>query len=89
MFAKRIGDESLGVTPRLRDVPSVAVAVGERLPLLHKEGGESGGRWRDGGRSRLGNGVVFGVRLFLIGPTQHPPFPSLISRSRMGDNTDS
>ena len=37
MFAKRIGDESLGGTPRVTDLFDAA-AVGERLPLLHREG---------------------------------------------------
>ena len=37
MFAKRISDESLGATPRATDAFDAA-AVGERLPLLHREG---------------------------------------------------
>ena len=37
MFAKRIGDESLGATPRATSALDAA-AVGERLPLLHREG---------------------------------------------------
>ena len=37
MFAKRIGDESLGATPRATNALDAA-AVGERLPLLHREG---------------------------------------------------
>ena len=37
MFAKRIGDESLGATPRAMGAFDAA-AVGERLPLLHREG---------------------------------------------------
>jgi hypothetical protein len=37
MFAKRIGDESLGGTPRAMGAFDAA-AVGERLPLLHREG---------------------------------------------------
>ena len=67
MFAKRIGDETLGVTPRARDVPT-AVTVGERLPLLHKEGIEIGvGSGKGGGRrSSLGNVVVFGAALLML-----------------------